>query len=76
MYRLRVNSGIAQEDWRKSPYCHAEASQCVEVAFGDEIAVRDSKDPSSPVLRFTLEEWETFISGVKIGAFDLPAPRA
>lgn len=74
MYRLKVNSDIAHAYWRKSTRCSAEDSQCVEVAITDQVvAVRDSKDPFSPVLRFTFEEWEAFVSDVKIGSFDVPA---
>jgi hypothetical protein len=32
--------------------------------------VRDSKDPSGPVLRFTPAEWEAFRRGVLAGEFD------
>ena len=58
--------------WRK-----AEASQtngnCVEVAAiaGGGVAVRDSKDPDGPVLRFTAAEWAAFVAGVAAGEFDL-----
>lgn len=45
---------------------------CVEVALGaDGVAVRDSKDPDGPVLRFSDQEWGAFISGVYAGEFDL-----
>lgn len=44
---------------------------CVEVAKkGDFIGVRDSKNPSGPVLAYTKEEWRVFIEGVKNGEFD------
>jgi hypothetical protein len=32
-------------------------------------AVRDSKDPASPVLTFTAQEWVAFVRGVKAGEF-------
>jgi len=35
------------------------------------IGVRDSKDPSGPVLVFTRSEWQAFVAGVKTGEFDL-----
>ena len=45
---------------------------CVEVALVEGgAAVRDSKDPASPVLRFTAREWEAFLAGVRAGEFDL-----
>nr|WP_329430772.1 DUF397 domain-containing protein [Streptosporangium sp. NBC_01495] len=37
---------------------------------GGEQAVRDSKNPSGPVLRFTPGQWNSFIRGVKDGEFD------
>jgi hypothetical protein len=35
------------------------------------IQVRDSKDPSGPVLTFSPDGWTTFISGTKRDEFDL-----
>ena len=37
---------------------------------GDQVAVRDSKDPSGPVLVFTPHEWRAFLDGVRDGEFD------
>jgi hypothetical protein len=45
--------------------------QCVEVAeTRGMIAVRDSKDPSGPILTYTRAEWEAFLDGAKKGEFD------
>ncbi|WP_436758134.1 DUF397 domain-containing protein [Streptosporangium sp. V21-05] len=48
------------------------SGNCVEVAFtrGGGRAVRDSKDPSGPMLRFTSGEWSAFVEGVRGGEFD------
>jgi hypothetical protein len=55
--------------WRKST--SSESNGCVEVAFvGDQVAIRDSKDRSGPVLQFTHKEWEAFLGGVRAGEFD------
>jgi hypothetical protein len=54
--------------WRKSRRC--DSASCVEVATVEGgIAVRDSKDPSGPVLRFTGGEWAAFVAGVRDGDF-------
>jgi hypothetical protein len=37
---------------------------------GDVIGVRDSKDPSGPMLTFTLAEFEAFLDGTHKGEFD------
>ena len=56
--------------WHKSNRCDTNA--CVEVAvFEDEVLVRDSKDPRGPILRFSREEWEAFLSGVRAGEFSV-----
>jgi hypothetical protein len=57
--------------WRKSTWSTMDA--CVEVAFteGSQVAVRDSKDRSGPVLRFNAIEWRAFLDGVNNGEFDL-----
>jgi hypothetical protein len=56
--------------WRKSRM--STTSDCVEVAFaGSTVLLRDSKDPSGPVLAFTPREWAAFLAGVRHGEFDL-----
>ena len=52
----------------------SKAVGCVEVAIADgDIAVRDSKNPTGGLLRFTHGEWSAFVQGVKRGEFDLPS---
>jgi hypothetical protein len=54
--------------WQRSRHC--DAGSCVEAApIGGEVAVRDSKDPDGPVLRFTAGEWSAFLAGVRDGDF-------
>jgi hypothetical protein len=57
--------------WIKSSLSFAN-SNCVEVAslHGGQIGVRDSKDSTGPVLRFTSGEWDAFLGGVRNGEFD------
>ena len=61
---------LATATWRKSS--HSSNNGCVEVANGDDrIAVRDSKDPTGPILLFTHHEWRAFLAGVRDGEFDV-----
>ncbi len=54
-------------NWQKSSYSSAQGN-CVEVArLPDGAAVRDSKDRSGSVLRFSAEAWQAFLSAVKDG---------
>jgi Domain of unknown function (DUF397) len=57
--------------WVKSSLSYANGN-CVEVAHLSEggVGVRNSRDPSGPVLRFTPEEWRAFIAGARNGEFD------
>ncbi|WP_423202160.1 DUF397 domain-containing protein [Herbihabitans rhizosphaerae] len=54
---------MATTTWRKSSYSDGGDQECVEVAFADTAAVRDSKNTAGPTLRFTAREWRTFIQG-------------
>lgn len=58
--------------WRKASRSSAQGQNCVEVADLPDggRAVRDSKHPGGPVLRFTPGEWTAFVAGVKDGEFD------
>jgi hypothetical protein len=57
--------------WIKSSLSFANGN-CVEVASLPEgvVGVRDSKDVTGPVLRFTPDEWHAFVGGVVNGEFD------
>ncbi|MFE9183860.1 DUF397 domain-containing protein [Micromonospora haikouensis] len=53
--------------WRKSTRSN-NGGDCVEVAdnLPGIVGLRDSKDPSGPVLTFTPSSWATFIEDVKV----------
>ena len=57
--------------WVKSSLSFANGN-CVEIADlpGGNVAVRNSRKPEGPVLRFTPDEWHAFIGGVRNGEFD------
>ncbi|HEU5417154.1 MAG TPA: DUF397 domain-containing protein [Streptosporangiaceae bacterium] len=57
--------------WIKSSLSYANGN-CVEVASLPDgvVGVRDSKDVTGPVLRFTPGEWHAFVGGVRSGDFD------
>ncbi|GDY32201.1 DUF397 domain-containing protein [Gandjariella thermophila] len=50
--------------WHKSSYS-ASDTNCVEVAFTTSlVAVRDSKNPTGPLLAFAPAEWRAFLRTV------------
>ena len=56
--------------WRKAQLSQTSGN-CVQVTnLHGLIAIRDSKDPSGPVLLYTPAEWQAFLDGVKKGEFD------
>jgi hypothetical protein len=57
---------LSRATWRTSTYSN-NGGACVEVAsaVAGVVAVRDSADPSGPVLAFTPEQWAVFTSIVK-----------
>ena len=70
--RFRAKNDYSGAPWRTSSFCGPNGP-CVEFAelSGGEVGVRDSKDPSGPVLRFTPEEWRAFLAGAVAGEFDV-----
>lgn len=57
--------------WRKSSRTGSNG-QCTEVMdTGTDVLVRDSKDPTGPVLIFGREQWRAFLDGIRAGEFDI-----
>jgi hypothetical protein len=78
MSRLFQHNGAKRDQydmsgvrWRKSSLSMSNG-HCVEVADlgGGHVGVRDSKDRTGPVLRFTPDEWTAFLGNVRNGEFD------
>ena len=51
-------------DWRKSSYSGANGGQCVEVASGDTILVRDTTNREGGTLTFSAIAWQEFTASV------------
>jgi hypothetical protein len=58
-------------EWFKSSFS-ANGQSCVECARtpGGGMVVRDTKDPDGPVLKFTAQEWQAFLAGVRNDEFE------
>ncbi|MBV1939792.1 DUF397 domain-containing protein [Streptomyces sp. BV286] len=53
----------AELQWRKSSATNG--GNCVEVAFADQVAVRDSHYPERALLGFSAYAWHSFLGVVK-----------
>lgn len=58
---------LSRAMWRKSSFSNGQGGACVEVApnLPGIVAVRDSKDRDGGVLRFSPDEWKTFLASVR-----------
>ena len=66
---LSVDSSSPDIPWRTA--VKSASSNCIQVARLDgAIMIADSKNPSGPVLSYTLEEFDAFLDGAKKGEFD------
>ncbi|MFE9102848.1 DUF397 domain-containing protein [Actinomadura geliboluensis] len=72
--RSWISSSMWQDAaWRKSSHSQGGGTECVEIAqVGNSRAVRDSRNPTGPVLAYSSGEWAAFLQAVKAGAHDLP----
>ena len=52
-------------EWRTSSYSTGDGGQCVEVACGNGVAVRDTKNRDGKTLTFTANAWAAFAASLK-----------
>ncbi|MFF0501497.1 DUF397 domain-containing protein [Nocardia aobensis] len=69
-----MSTDTSAAKWFKSSRSR-DGGECVEVAHltTGAVGVRDSKNPTSPVLIFTPNEWDAFTGGLQDGRFEAPA---
>jgi Domain of unknown function (DUF397) len=54
-----------ESNWRKSSYSGSNGGECVEVASGEAVLVRDTTDRNGPVVTFTADAWRAFLASAK-----------
>ncbi|WP_043262841.1 DUF397 domain-containing protein [Streptomyces sp. CT34] len=66
LYRLDIH----EAEWHRSSHSNPSGN-CVEVTHFPQggVALRDSKNPNHGDLRFTQDEWDAFLAGVRAGEF-------
>jgi hypothetical protein len=53
-------------NWRKSSYSSSNSGNCIEVADNDSrVLVRDTKNRTGPILRFSADAWRRLVEQVK-----------
>lgn len=58
-------------EWIMSSRSTGNGGSCVQARrHGAAIEVRNSKQPDAGTVRFTVEEWDSFLDGAKKGEFD------
>jgi hypothetical protein len=68
---MSLDGGLQAEhsSWRRASFC--ASNECIEVApHNNMIVMRNSREPRGQVLRYTAEEWRSFVRGIKAGEFD------
>ncbi|MFG1950068.1 DUF397 domain-containing protein [Micromonospora sp. NPDC048830] len=58
---------LTRATWRKASRSNSNGGACVEVAdnLPGVVAVRDSKDPTGPLLTFTPASWRAFVADTR-----------
>lgn len=55
--------------WRKSSYS-ANTSSCVEIAYGDVVGIRDTKNRAAGQLSVSASQWRHLLDATKAGALE------
>lgn len=60
---------LTRTGWRRSARSTGSGNNCVEICRPRPgvVAVRDSKRPDGPLLRFSVAEWRAFVRCLKSG---------
>ncbi|MFF5258353.1 DUF397 domain-containing protein [Actinomadura viridis] len=62
---------LSNARWRKSSHSHAGSGDCVEVAaVPGSVGMRDSKDPSGPVLLVARTGMGALLADIRAGRYD------
>jgi hypothetical protein len=65
-----MDAVVVDVAWRKASRS-VNNGQCVEVsATRADVMVRDSVDPSGPVVSYPARTWQAFLTSAKTGTFD------
>ena len=69
-----TSDGLTPTAWRKSSYSGSNGGNCVEIGLGipDTVPVRDSKNPTGPILTFPRNSWHDFLTALKNGEITHP----
>ncbi|WP_149825528.1 DUF397 domain-containing protein [Streptomyces tailanensis] len=65
---METRPSLRNARWRKSSYSGNTGGDCVEVAHGcptGAVPVRDSKNPSGPVVTVGASAWQAFVDGLR-----------
>jgi Domain of unknown function (DUF397) len=65
---METAPNLRNTQWRKSSYSGSTGGDCVEVADGcpaGSVPVRDSKNPSGPIVVVGAPAWTDFIAGLR-----------